>query len=318
MAGVYQGFVVNRNLEENVIDRNALNNLGGTPIADDINLFKNNGRNVSSITVTEANINTVTDTISFTDRNVVFTNGTRVVFNDSAIYFVKNSNAENSFQLSTSSNLSTTVNLDASFAGVYSRSDEITFENITNYSKIRRPAIINSSQSVDGSGIYPFSTDVIERLDDLENYLSYYKNIRQKAILSNENFIFDENLRTEGHSLIFDPDGVNNSGLSKTAGPGLFIYDPNTSTRVRAFSDTQNVWTANPANTYLETTARKITTGIITIAATNLVIEYKPGSTTPLVNTISPAANITTAVFTHKAKTIINGEEFFLCLSNTA
>ena len=42
-----QGFLKSANLLENTQDRQALNNLGTAPIADDISLFINNNQNVS-------------------------------------------------------------------------------------------------------------------------------------------------------------------------------------------------------------------------------------------------------------------------------
>lgn len=323
MSGAFQGFVINRNLEENPIDRNALNNLGESPIADDIALFKNNKRNTSVLVVANSNINSISDVISFNNTEFVYTNKTKVIFGSNT-YYVKNSNGKDSFQLSTNPDLSTTVELSNNFAGTYARSDEITFDNIANLSKIRRAAITSVVESVETS-FQPFSTDVIENLNAFEFNLDNYNGIRENAVLRNQNYIFNTNLSKNGYTLIEDPDGVNNLSLSANSGPGLFVYNFISNTNIRAFSDSQNVWKPNEdltPNTYLETTAKKITTGQLTLNVANVVIQQKAEGTSTLVINASTLSNITTSgsnpVFTHKAKVIINNEEYFLCLSNTS
>lgn len=321
MAGAYQGFEIKRNLEENTIDRNALNNLGTSPIADDIVLFKNNRRNISSLVVTNNNINSVSDTIFFDNRDIVFTSGTKVILNDTNVYYVKNSNAENEFQLSVNSNLSDTVELSNSFSGTYFRSDEVTFENITNYRKKRRAVLTGSTSDIFVAGFNSpsvFETQVNNNIIAIEDKLTNFKSIKIDSILTDVSFTTDINFNKEGHTLITDPDNINNLNLTANSGPGLFIYNYATNTVIRAFSDSQNVWKKNDANTYLETTAKKITIGTLTVQSNSIVLDQKSGSSSNLVIQASTPSNITTSVFRHKLKILVNGEEYFLCLSNTA
>lgn len=318
MAGAYQGFEIKRNLEENPVDVNALNNLGEAPIADDISLFKNNVRNVSTITVANSNINSTTDVISFTNTNIVFTSGTRVRLNNDAFYYVKNSNGETQFQLSSSPDLSDTVQLSNSFSGIYTRSDEVTLENISNYRKRRRDVTVISSDEVAVTEAENFQPDIESLITSIDSNIVKYKTVRESAILENKNFISDINFDSEGHTLILDPDGFNNTSLSVNTGPGLFVYNFTSNTKIRAFSDTQNVWEPNLGNTYLQTTSKKITVGALTLNANNLSLEEKSGTSPPLVNSSVSSANVTTSVFKNKIKALINGEEYYLCLSDSA
>lgn len=325
MAGQYQGFVIVRNLEENPIDRNALNNLGGSPIADDINLFINNRRNVSTLSVALSNINTTTNKISYIDREIVYTNGTKVIHKtDGLVYYIKNSNGLNEFQLSDDELLQSTVALNSTFVGDYERSDEVTFENITNLKRTRRPAI---TQTNDQQNFYlpdAFSTVVKDQIAASENNIDNYLNVKSNALISNKTFLSDINFYNFGHFRITDPDGLNDTSLSTTSNPGIFIYNPATGAKVRAFSDTQNVWENNIDSTYLQTTATKITMGALKIESPTSVftIQQKAGSTENIVISATTPSNITTiepnAVFRFKTKVSINGEDYFLCLSNTA
>ena len=318
MTGVFQGFIIKRNLEENPVDRNALNNLGGSPIADDIALFKNNKRNVSSTTVANSNINEVNDTIFFDSSDAVFTNNTKLLFNDTSIFYIKNSNGENTFQLAVNSDLSDTVSLSNSFSGEYVRSDEITYENISNYKKIRRPTNTNSLQDEVASNLplreRPFVTNTKENILKSEKNIENFNRIKLNALITNKTFNSNFNFSEDGHSLIIDPDGVNDTGLSSPTAPGLFIYASNT--KFRAFSDNSNVWKKNIANTYLETTSRKITVGTLNINDDIISIEQKPDTANLVIQASSPT-NITTSVFTHKVLVNINGEDYYICLSNT-
>lgn len=86
MASSVQGFVKSANLKENQLDRQALNNLGTAPIADDISLFINNQRNTDSLFVNRNEYDSITDLITIVNdndadseqRSGVFTNGDRV------------------------------------------------------------------------------------------------------------------------------------------------------------------------------------------------------------------------------------------------
>lgn len=328
MAGAWQGFVVNRNLEENPIDFNAINNLGGGTIAQELSLFRNNVRNVSTLVIGLANIDEVQNKFVFPEISTVFTNGTKVTLN-SFTYYIKNSNGENEFQFSDNPNLSTTVTINEQFVGVCARSDEVTKTNLNNFAPRRRSALVQT-QDNQNSDVSNFSANVKEQIDSFESNIDNFKNTKDKSLLINSDFTTDVNFVKEGLSTIIDPDGVNNNSLTTTSGPGLFIYNPLTGSKVRAFSDTQNVWEPNidlvtPANsnTYLQTTAVKITVGALVLNTNPIRLQQKVGAgldTLLLQGTTASPLTTTgaTPVFTHKVRAYINGEEYFLCLSNSA
>lgn len=311
-----QGYVTNRNLEETQTGLTAINNLGTAPIGADISLFKNNLRNTSSITVVNSNIDSTTNTIRFTDRDVVFGTGTKVVLNNDQTLYIKNSNGKDSFQLSLLANLQTTVTLSNNYSGTYVRSDAITFENITNYSKKRRESVEITSDVAPNVG--PFTADVQQQIVAFQRNIDLYNSVKANAYLTNNDIITDIDFQNEGQTTIYDPDNVNLSGISLDSGPGLFIYNFVTDSKVRAFSDFKNVWKSNLTDTYLETSAKKITVGSLSLKKDDAINIDQRAGTTPniVIQGVSPV-NVTTSNFTHATKVFINGEEYFLCLSNT-
>jgi hypothetical protein len=320
MANAFQGFERVKNLEENLLDRDALNNLGSTPIGDDINLLKNNKRNISSITVSSQNINVSSSTVYFTNKDIVFSNRTKIIVNG-ATYYVKNSDGKTNFQLSSNVNLSDTVAGANLPVGPYIRSDEITKQNFMNFSPRRRAPVEGRDQSSAGAGggaegDSPLSTSVKQNILNYETKIDAFVAIRNNSLRKNASFLGNRNLETEGFCLITDPDNVNSTGLSNT-GPGLFIYNPDTNSGVRAFSSNENVWVKNLANTYLETSATKITIGDLFMSK-EIVLEGRSGG---LIAQTVTLANIslseTGSVFTHKVPVEINGETYFLCLTNS-
>lgn len=320
MSNPFQGFEKIKNLEENLLDRDALNNLGSTPIGDDINLLKNNKRNISSITVSSQNINVSSSTIFFTNRDVVFSERTKIIVN-SNVFYVKNSNGKNSFQLSLNEDLQSTVAGANLPIGAYIRSDEITKNNFINFSPRRRPPIEGGTdnQATAGAasaGEAPLTTSVKNTIRNYESKIDEFISVQNNSIRRNASFLGNNNLETEGFCLIADPDNFNSSGLSNT-GPGLFIYNPDTNSGVRAFSSNENVWQPNLANTYLETSSTRITVGNLFMSK-EIVLEGRSGSLiSQSVTTADISLSETNSVFTHKVPIEINGETYFLCLTNT-
>lgn len=311
-----QGYVTNRNLEETQTGLTAINNLGDAPIGADISLLKNNLRNTSSITVVNSNIDSTTNTIKFVDRDVVFGTGTKVVLNNDQTLYIKNSNGKDSFQLSGTPTLQSTLTLSNTYSGTYVRSDAITFENITNYSKKRRESVETVSDSVSNIGSY--AVNVQEQIAAFQKNIDFYNSVKANAYLTNNNIVTDIDFQNEGQTVILDPDNVNLSGISLESGPGLFIYNFVSNTKVRAFSDFKNVWRSNLTDTYLETSAKKITVGSLSLKKDDAInIDQRAGTTPNIVIQGVTPVNITTSNFTHTTKILVNGEEYFLCLANT-
>lgn len=314
-----QGYVTNRNLDETQVGLGVLDNLGDAPIGNDIALFKNNLRNTSSIDVSNSNINSVSNTIKIPGSEIVFGSGTKVFFNNYYTYYIKNSNGKDTFQLSSLANLETTVSLSNSFSGTYVRTDAITPENIRNYAKKRRPANELATEFDNNTFIPQFTINVSETINNLEKNLDSFNSVRINAYITNNDIITDLNFLNQGHTIINDPDNLNDLGVSKTAGPGIFVYNFVANTIIRAFSDTQNVWAPNLANTYLETTAEKITVGSLKVTKDDIItIEQKAGTNPALVTQGVSSLGITDRDFTHTVKVLINGEEYFLCMSNSS
>lgn len=313
MALSTQGFTIRNNLSEAFFDRTIFNNLAGSPQGSDITLLFNNKRNTSSLTVTSQNI--TGNNVAFTNTNAVFSNRTAIKVNTST-YYVKNSNGIDTFQLSSLPDLSNTV---APPTGTYIRSDEITLSNISNLSAKRRPALGNSDSNLSDFNIgntiyYLFERSQKALLLDTEANLGFYKFRSSKSLNKKANFLGEKPLTLNGLLIIKDPDGVNQlpSGLTNTS-PGLFIYNSDTNSGIRAFSSSSNPWEdPSPSTGYLETTALQFTAGKLTISnPAGLVIQPK-GSVT--LSTSTTTTSISTSTFTHKLPVTINGELYYLCL----
>lgn len=312
-----QGFVNTNNLKESFSDATVFNNLAGSPEGSDVTLLFNNKRNYSAIEVTGVNV--VGNTISFTATLAVFSNHTPVSVNNTT-YYVKSSNGINSFQLSTSSALTNTVSNPP--IGTYIRSDEITQANIANFSVKRRIAINGGTGVTSGGDQNSKTTDAQnsgvlgisnpkDYLNSVESYLDAYKFRTSKSLIKTSNFLSQKTLKTNGVTIIVDPDRINLSTPTNST-PGLFIYNADTNSGIRAFSSNSNPW-ADYGNGFLKTSAVKITAGQLTIStSTGIVLQAKNSAS--LISTVD-STRITTLNFTHKLPVVINGETYYLCLS---
>lgn len=325
----YQGFAVKNNLLEASADRQIINNLGGTPLGDDITLLYNNKRNTSTLVVDPTNINgsIISFPITINISPAVFTNKTKVIFNNSETFYVKESNGINEFKLSTLSDLSDTV--ENPQPGTYTRSDEITLENISNFSAIRRSTDLNAVQTETLTGYLNRSANVlgsstsIDLLQSIESNLDFYKFKRSNAIIKIGNFLSDNITDIKGYVKIEDSSNVNSSALDDT-GPGIFIYNPNTGTGRRAFSSNENPWieTTGQAINYLETFTNKIDVGTLRFSNFDSLTGYSELnniviiSKNSILTTDVPESTIVSSVnFTHKVPITVNGETYFLCLN---
>lgn len=306
MALAFQGFTIKNSLAESFFDRAIFDNLAGIPVGSDIALLVNNKRNSSSLTITGSNISG--SSIIVPGSLAVFSNRTRITIDNSTVdYYVKNSNGVDTFQLSTVLDLSNTV--DTPPTGIYTRSDAISLSNISNFSSKRRKAVVG--------GILITTNDLLggvtpkALLSSLEANLAFYKFRTLNSLNKTTNFLGRKLLKTNGLSIIKDPDGVIQSQGITDTGPGLFIYNAATNSGVRAFSSNANPW-SDSGNGYLQSTALQITVGKLTISnSSNLVLEAKAGAS--LSANVSPPQSLATS-FTHKLPIIIDGETYFLCL----
>lgn len=321
MVIAYQGFAIKKSLEENLQDRNALNNLGGTPIADDIALFFNNKRNVSSVEVTSSNISG--NSVIIPNAQSIFSNDTKLSING-LTYYVKNSNGVDQFQLSDNPNVAVT-SLVTPPVGTYIRSDEITLQNITNFSKLRRSTDFNRAEEdtrlsyLNQNRTILGSDTGINVLKRVESNLDFYRYKTTKALVSNKTFVGKKLLKVDGTVFIKDPDNrnVEAGALENSTYPGLFIRDPITGNNVRAFSTNEQPWEAIPnkiSPQYLQTTSTQMTIGNLYFnnSTQSLGIDLTIKNNSNFLTTISPAVGIT--AFTHTVPMTVNGETYYLCL----
>jgi hypothetical protein len=316
----FQGFAIKNKLAESSNDRQIISNLAGNPLGDDITLFFNNKRNKSSITVELSNI--VGNYIRFDEGLTLatFSNKTKLTVNND-VYYVRDSNGINEFRLSTTEDLEQLVAVPP--VGVYTRSDEITLENISNFSKIRRSSDVNAVQTETLTGFLNQSQSILgdttptELLEATEANLDFYRFRNTKAITKLNNFLSPNPTAINGYVRVQDVDNLNSTGLDNTK-PGVFIYNPSTGGGIRAFSSNENPW--SQSESYLESSTNKINIGTLrsatwvtgtTYTARSFGITLKNSSIAP---TVTETTIISNNNFTHKVPVIINNETYYLCL----
>lgn len=341
MASAFQGFEINQNLLENLDDRDAINNLGGEPIADDIALFINNLRNFSFLTVKAGappigNIDGSFIVFNAITQKFVYTNKTKITVDD-VTYYVGDSNDTNSFRLYTDETLSPASRVLNPPVGDYKRSDAVTPEDIRRLVPTRDKIIENISLSKIGidtsvstgfldtdfynsmvriyynliSNNYPI--DLKGYFDYIEKQLDGFTFAKEKSINSKTSFRSVEPLSLAGSFIIKDPGGVNGMNdqpVSTTAGPGIFILNTDDNTSKRIFSGNENAWTDQ--GTYLGVDSNEIVIG-------NLVFESPPkilrkNNLPDIVVPIETGIDLLTSSFTHYISVFVNNEEYFVLL----
>jgi hypothetical protein len=323
----FNGYDIVNNLSESSNDRTNLNNLGIAPIADDVNIFQNNGRNQSILTVTSSEISG--NTIVFpANNNFVYTNGTMIKVSG-VTYYVKQSNGLTEFKLSTNNALSNTVASPPT--GDYIRSDEILFANMTNLVKSRKLTVENPILSLFVQPIQPTGQQSADELDSDESLLDIFRQARvigsfptlaqylqaidigidfyelKKAtsILTNSNYSTDVTTIFNGVIVVLDDAGSNDTTVL-ASNPGVFILDSNTNEFSRIFSSNENVWT-DDANNIIGATKEISMNNLIFDADVSIIDTSSSG----IVNSVT-SENITE--FTHFRKALINNETYYICL----
>lgn len=361
MASAFQGFAINLNLLENTADRDVLNNLGGEPIADDILLFSNNLRNFSFLNVVAGAPPTGNIVVSLNPaengliqfskitQKFVFTNKTKITVND-VVYYVGDSNNENSFRLYTNEALTNLVTTPP--AGIYKRSDAVTAEDVMKLTPTRDPVIENFglSQLVFSTNLASSASDQFtitsidqtlynsmirvyyryfgtgypstlnEYFSGIESQLDLYEFVKQKSINSGSDFVSSENLSLSGVITVKDPDNINNTpaGVSTTNGPGIFILNIADDTAKRIFSGNENAWTETDLGTYLTVDSNEIVIGNLVFTDSVKILRKAdtiPASSGYMTVTTPIAPEVMTAAsFDYYMPIFVNGEEYFLLL----
>lgn len=323
VASSFQGFNKKLNLIETEVDRDFLNNLGGAPIADDIGLFTNNLRNVSTQTVDISQISGDTITFPITVP-FVYTDGTKVNIGGTSYTITdnnKNENDEITIRLLDSANNIVT----SPPTGDYQRSDAITSENINNMVRYRdvvvetpsASLVFSDDENINGNttNIYQSFTKLFSEYSGFPNNISVYLNDietnksivdfkKSNSIIKNTNFTTSYGSEFDGVAIVKDQDGLNDIILDNQ-NPGLFILNTITDEYERAYSSNDNVWSEAVNDLVVDTRE---------IVVENLVYNTEIKLTTngsPITELDSGDVN---ADFTHFTKIKVNGEDFYLCM----
>lgn len=323
----FLGFDRSKNLSESDSpdsDISIVNNLGGGSIADDLLRFFNNKRNVSTLTVSASNISS--NTVTFSDKEFVYTNGTKITVG-SDTYYVRDSDGYSTFRLSANSTLSGIVTPPV---GVYQRSDEITLDNIKSLAYERKRTVedlsesrildnytdANSRDRVYSSLIaaynayfsgFPSTTGAY--FTAIDNNIDYFNLKRKTSIVKDKDFSTSYPLTFTGSVKVIDTSGLNNTTLSANTNPGLFIVNPQSGVYTRAFSSNENLWSENNAN--LVVSSASITVGTLDFTGAQGLSLLTKASANLVINTAS-SANLD---FTHSVDITIDGEAYSLCLT---
>jgi hypothetical protein len=319
----FQGFDIKLNLRESSDDRDVLNNLGGAPIADDIVLFLNNLRNTSQLEVTSSEIDNSFIRFNPDVQRFIFTNGTELKIG-SDTFFVGDSNTLNEFRLYSDSGLSNLVSSPP--LGTYTRSNAVTFNDITNLVNFREPVIENISLSQVGefnesdqriANIYTsfvltygrirtgFPSTVSGYIRRIDNELDVFNLRKDNSINTLVDFDSDNRLSLSGKIFVSDPAGENDNSVSSTSGPGIFILNTGTGAGTRIFSSNENVWTEDGND--LVAASKEIVVG-------NFIFDdgariLRKNSLPQIVTEEQPITD-----YTHFINVTVNGETYSLCL----
>jgi len=294
-----QGFRRDLNLGEGINDTNALNNLGGAGIANDLRVIQNNLRNTDVLTFQFTNTNSVTlnpDTLStdgyyddadgffhFPNNDFVYTNGDRikfdgiisvpgngqVVFTPSESYEVINSNGVNKFQLALKGNTTpVTVPANLNYTSVpLIRDNSVSFENTTNFIE---PELLSG---------YRFVDNLNSSFNKVQSNNDFAKFDITRKFSGNSNTLTDDPFKTEGSIVIDDPAQFNQSEsqLDSSSSPGVFIGT------TRAFSSDNNPW--EKVGTALQTEGHFV-------SVADLVIDGVSNDSTDEVKTINASSSL--------------------------
>jgi|SaaInlLV_10m_DNA_1039704.scaffolds.fasta_scaffold22549_2 hypothetical protein len=336
-----QGFVKSANLKENELDRNAINNLGEAPIADDISLFINNTKNESVLNVFESEYDRITGRITIINSTIelsasrasVYTNGDKVrlekldgtVVRDNL--YIRNSDGETSFEFATDDTLNNQFTLSLREDFNVFRYDTVSLENMNFLGVAESTASFSSGLATGDSDINSgdgSATAVEEentynsRFGGIYEYLDVAKYLAKKKFVEDEDVATDDKFDTEGTFTIEDPsDTILDVGITNDT-PGIFITDPNSSVlniqRIRAFSDTSNPWEeTGSATNSLGTSTGFLQTGAISAQAG--VLKLNTGIKVDGITPQASSGNISATYFSHKIKVNLNGVDYFLCIN---
>ena len=305
MAIQNQGYRKDLNLDETTIDTQALNNLAGAGIANDLRIIQNNLRNTSTLAyVSNSNgFFTFPDSVEaiFTNDDVVSV-GTTVSIGSATLepsinYFICNSDGESQFKLSTTPSSSDVGLSTITISGTPNpvafdiiRKNPVHKENLRNYIP---------PEVQDAIGEFSWTSDLNGIFDDTAFNIDSAKYFIGRKYQNGFDLTTDREVKYEGTVTSADPANLNSgtSGLSNPKSPGVFIGD------TRAFSSNDQPWTETGSS--LQTQSSEVSVGDLTFIG-DVKIEG--------ITATNQSSNVNPTSYTHKLPVIIDGVTYFVLL----
>ena len=306
MAKQNQGYRKDLNLDETTVDTQALNNLAGAGIANDIRIIQNNLRNTSSLAYS-SNSNgffVFPESVEaiFTNDDVVSV-GTTVSIGSTTLqpsidYYICNSNGETQFKISTTSSSSAVGVSTISISGTPSpvafdiiRKNPVHKENLRNF-------IVPEVQ--DALGEFSWTSNLNGSFDSTAGNIDTAKYFIDKKYRNLSDTTTDREIKYEGTVTSADPANLNQNtiGLADAKSPGVFIGD------TRAFSSNDQPWTETGSS--LQTSSSEVSVGDLTFLGDIKIEGISP------VNHASP---VDVANWTHKMPVTIDGVTYYILLT---
>ena len=305
MAIQNQGYRKDLNLDETTIDTQALNNLAGAGIANDLRIIQNNLRNTSTLSyVSNSNgFFTFPDSIEaiFTNDDVVSV-GTTVSIGSTTLepsidYFICNSDGESQFKVSTTSSTSAVGVSTITISGTPSpvafdiiRKNPVHKENLRNYIP---------PEVQDAVGEFSWTSDLNGVFDETAVNIDSAKYFIGRKYQNGFDLTTDREIKYEGTVTSADPANLNSgtSGLANPKSPGVFIGD------TRAFSSNDQPWTETGSS--LQTQSSEVSVGDLTFIGDVKIEGITATNQSPSVNPTD---------YTHKLPIVIDGITYFVLL----
>tara|TARA_B100001287_G_scaffold7006_1_gene5345 strand:+ start:784 stop:1707 length:924 start_codon:yes stop_codon:yes gene_type:complete len=305
MAIQNQGYRKDLNLDETTIDTQALNNLAGAGIANDLRIIQNNLRNTSTLAyVSNSNgFFTFPDSIEaiFTNDDVVSV-GTTVSIGSTTLepsidYFICNSDGESQFKVSTTSSTSAVGVSTVTISGTPSptsfdiiRKNPVHKENLRNYIP---------PEVQDAVGEFSWTSDLNGVFDNTAVNIDSAKYFIGRKYQNGFDLTTDREVKYEGTVTSADPANLNSgtSGLANPKSPGVFIGD------TRAFSSNDQPWTETDSS--LQTQSSEVSIGDLTFIGDVKIEGITATNQSPSVNPTD---------YTHKLPIVIDGVTYFALL----
>ena len=305
MARQNQGYRKDLNLDETTIDTQALNNLAGAGIANDLRIIQNNLRNTSTLAyVSNSNgFFTFPDSIEaiFTNDDVVSV-GTTVSIGSTTLepsidYFICNSDGESQFKVSTTSSTSAVGVSTVTISGTPSptsfdiiRKNPVHKENLRNYIP---------PEVQDAVGEFSWTSDLNGVFDNTAVNIDSAKYFIGRKYQNGFDLTTDREVKYEGTVTSADPANLNSgtSGLANPKSPGVFIGD------TRAFSSNDQPWTETDSS--LQTQSSEVSIGDLTFIGDVKIEGITATNQSPSVNPTD---------YTHKLPIVIDGVTYFALL----